>query len=215
LDEIAPVDDLKNLPGIVVRDENADSLFFEMADQPLHFLDGEGVDVGKRLIQKEERRVGEKGAADLQTAPFSSGEALRSAFSNGGKVQLFKALFEFFPPLFFPEGERFQNAEEIVLDSQRGKYRGLLSEVAEAHFRPFVDGKGGDFPVLKPDFSAVGRDEPNCHIKSGRLSRSVRAQKADDLSGGNRKAQLVYHGSSPIFFFEILRGKEGLNLRLK
>lgn len=58
----------------MVCDEDADLLLFEDADEVFYVRDRQGIYVGKRLIEKKKRRLGDEGPRDLEAPPFSARE---------------------------------------------------------------------------------------------------------------------------------------------
>ncbi len=48
--DIRAVCEFQRLPNIVIRDQNADVSFLELADERLNIADGERIDAGKRFI---------------------------------------------------------------------------------------------------------------------------------------------------------------------
>ncbi len=48
--DIRAVCEFQRLPPVVIRDQNADVSFLELADERLNIADGERIDAGKRFI---------------------------------------------------------------------------------------------------------------------------------------------------------------------
>ena len=66
IQEVGAVDDGEGFTHIVVGDDYADILVFELSYDVLDVLDGSRVDSSKRFIEKDELRVYGKGTGDLK-----------------------------------------------------------------------------------------------------------------------------------------------------
>ena len=67
----------------------------------------------------------------------------------------------------------------------------------------------GDFLSVKKDFSRIGPDQSDRHVKSGRFSSAVRAEQTNDFPFTDLQAQAIDDGFSTIGFDEIIRFEQG------
>ena len=101
MDEVASVDDREDFAGVVVGDQDADLLLFQDPDEVLHIGDGDRIDVGKGLVEEEERGAGDEGAGDFEPPPLSSGKGARFLRAKMFEMELAQELQEAREPLGF------------------------------------------------------------------------------------------------------------------
>jgi hypothetical protein len=203
LNEVGAVDEAEDFAGVVVGDEYADPFGAEVADEVFEVLDGDGVDVGKGFVEEEEGGVGDEGAGDFEAAPLAAREG-RGFFARvGSEVELGEELFEALGTLGGGEGERFEDGEDVLFDSEGAEDGGFLGKVAEAHPGPFMNGEAGDVLPLEKDVPFVGSDEADGHVKGGGFAGAVGSKQPDDFSWIDREGESADDRFSSVVFDEV------------
>ena len=102
---------------------------------------------------------------------------------------------------FFGEFGKFQNAHDIVFNTQFSEDRGFLRQITNSVLRPFVHRGFGDIVVIEEYFAAVGFYEANDHIETGGFPSTVWAKQANDLSLVYFQGNAFYNFPSFIGFY--------------
>src|SRR5262249_17933902 len=74
VDDICWIANSQGSPHVMICDQNSDSAFLQKADDLLNIEDGDRIDSGKRLIEKNEARSRRKRAGDLDTPTLAPRE---------------------------------------------------------------------------------------------------------------------------------------------
>ena len=72
VDDAGAIDDVERLADVVIGDQHADVALLQLADQLANVGDGNRIDAGKGLVEKDDRRVGRERARDLAAAPLAA-----------------------------------------------------------------------------------------------------------------------------------------------
>src|SRR5262245_27566406 len=72
VDDVGAVDDVERLAHIVISDEHADAVLFEMLHQLTDFADGDRVDAAERLVEQHERGLCRQSARNLDAAALAA-----------------------------------------------------------------------------------------------------------------------------------------------
>lgn len=83
--------------------------------------------------------------------------------------------------------------------------RSLLRQIANAVASPLIDREFRNLHVIQEDLTLVRSDQTYCHIKGGRLSRSVRTKQTNDLPLFHVNRYMIHDRTSPIFLYQVLR----------
>ena len=70
--DVSPVDKRQGFANIVIGDENSDPSIGQVPNEFLDIAHRNGINAGKRFIQKYERGVGRKRSCNFATAAFAA-----------------------------------------------------------------------------------------------------------------------------------------------
>ena len=125
-------------------------------------------------------------------------------------MKLMEKLLE--PPfaLLWCDGECLEDAEDVLFDSEGAEDRGLLGEIAHPHARSFVDGKRGHLLGFEEHFACIGADQPDGHVKGGRLACAVGTEESDHFSFADMKREAVYDEFAAVRFLKVFCAQDRL-----
>ena len=125
--EVGAVGDTEGFVDVVVGDEDADAFLSEAEDDILDFFDGDGVDPGEGLVQKEKLGFSREGAGYFCASALAARELNAKAFSHVGQAEFRKELFYAFLDGFFGKvSPQFQDGAEVIFHAHAAKDRGFL-----------------------------------------------------------------------------------------
>src|SRR5438067_3719839 len=121
LDQVAAVRDFQSLANIVVREQNADPLLTERANDFANVRDGDGIDAGEWLIEENQQWLTDQAAGDLQAPLLSTGKPAGFILANIRQTELVQNVVASRPallpgkrPALFARGRhRLQNRQDI------------------------------------------------------------------------------------------------------
>ena len=216
IQKIRAVCDCKGFTHIVVCDNNADIAVFQLCDDVLDILHGNGVNPGKGLIQEYEFGIYGKGAGYLAAAALTTGKLDAAGLTYLGEVEFIYEPFHALYPLglchsLCGTGD-LHYGHDIVLYGHLAEHGCFLGKVADTALGPLVHGEGGDvrdvtFVVLEVDISAVRLHLAGDHIETGGLTGTVRAQESHYLSLLHLHGYALHNGTDTVFLDNLICNK--------
>ena len=188
---------------VVVGDEHADVFPFQLEDDALDVLDGDGVDTGERLVKKHELGVDGQGAGDLGAAALTARQLYALALAHMLQAKLVEQLFQLLATVGFLHLLELHDGVDVFLDAHLPKHRGLLGQVADAFLGAFVHRQVGDVLVFEEDLPRIGLDETHHHVECGCLSCAIGTQQTYDLSLLHFDVDVVDHGALTVFLHQM------------
>jgi len=98
--DVGPIGQGQRIPGVVIRDQDADALLPQAQDDLLDVADMDGIDARQRLIEQHEGRVAGQRPGDLYPSPLPSGERDPQLVAKRRDMQLLHQLLG--PPPLLP-----------------------------------------------------------------------------------------------------------------
>ncbi len=110
--------DREGFMDVVIGDKHTDVASGKPFNDLLDILDGDGVNSSKGLI--EQNKFGDEcqGSCNLSAYAFTAGERIAHTFPDMSDIQLLKHLVGSLFLLFFGEGGKLKNTEDILLHGQ-------------------------------------------------------------------------------------------------
>jgi len=193
----------------VVGDEDRDAEGGEAFDLGLKVLDGERIDGGEGLIEKDEAGLGDEGACDFEFSAFASGTGGGVVAGLVGEAELFEERGASALALGAGEGAGFEDGEEILFDGESLEDAGLLREVSHSEASAEVHGEPGDIAAVEEDGAAVGVDHSHDDAEGGGFSGAVATEEPDDFGGLDVEGDAVDDGAVVVGFDEVEGLEEG------
>src|SRR5690348_11283349 len=106
--------------------------------------------------------------------------------------------------LVFAQGQSLQNRHDVLLHRHFPENRFLLRQIPHPEPRALVHGIIGHVCSTKKNASAVWPNEPDDHIKAGRLARAVRPEQTDDLAFARGDVNSIDDSAAPIDFYQLV-----------
>ena len=110
----------------MVGNQDADSHLLQVRDDFLDVENSDRIDAGKRLIEKDERRLQNQGAGNLDPSTLAAGQGVAGCFAYGGEPKLTDKDLDPLLLLRVRHVQSFQDGSEIVRHRHLAKNRGLL-----------------------------------------------------------------------------------------
>ena len=130
LDKVGAVDNGEDLAGVMVGDKDADLLFFQDGDEVLDVGYGERVDIGEGFVEEEERGLGDEGTGDFESAALAARESGGFFCAKMSEMEFVEKGGE--PGAGIGDGERFEDAEDVVFNGEGAEDGGFLGEITKA-----------------------------------------------------------------------------------
>jgi hypothetical protein len=208
--DVGAVGDGEGFADVVVGDEDADSLLFEVEDDLADVVDGQRVDAGEGFVEEDELRLGRQAAGDLDSAAFTARKGVAASASDVGDAEFFEQLIETGEPLGPLHRHRFEHRQDVLLGRHLAKDRSLLRQIPEAKTGPQVHRQAGHILAIEVNDASLGGFETDEHVKAGRLACTIRPEQADDLAVVDVKAHIVNHAAASVRFLQVLGGDGSL-----
>jgi len=193
----------------VVRNDRADSPLFQADDHFLQVKDGQRVDPGKGLVEKQEGRLQGESPANFEFPPFSSAQAVSRLIGESQKAELCQEFARQALLFFVVVGKELENQPEVVLDRGLEEDRAFLGKISETELRTFGRGAPGNIHIPEKNPALVRLDQTDDHLEGRRLAGSVPAEKADDLSRADREIDALDDEPPPVAFGQVFRPEHG------
>ena len=119
--------------------------------------DGDRIDAGERLVEQHEDRIAGDGAGDLGAPPLAARQRQRVDVGEMGDAEFVEQRVE--PARRARLRERtccFEHGEDVALDAQAAKDRGLLRQIADAEPAALEQRQPRDGVAVEPDLALVG-----------------------------------------------------------
>ncbi len=189
------------LVHIVRRDEDGDPLPGDPADEAPEVAPGDRIDAGGRLVEKEDPRAVEEGAAEGEALAPSRRDILGETVARLRQAGHVEDPGDPFRPFLLRhavhpevEAEVFEGGQILV----EGELLGHVADGVLHLFRLRDDVVARDLCLPRR-----GGEDPAEHPDRRRFPGAVRPEKAEDLAGTNRKGDSIHGGERPETFFKL------------
>gem|GEM_PF-27667 len=207
---VAAVGNTQRRAHIMIRDQYADTALSQREHNLLQLLDGLWVDTSEGFVEQQEGRLKREGTGNLDAAPLTSRQLISALMAQVQNVKLLHQAFSTGAPFRPKYPVHFQHQMEILLHGQRAEYGRLLREVADAQSGAPIHRQARDFALAQKHAPTVRTHQPNHHIESGCLTRTVGPQQPDNLATCHLQRDIPYYGLLAVRFFEPLRPQSHL-----
>ena len=191
----------------MVGDDDSDILVLELRDNILDVFDGNGVDAGERLVEKDELRVDGEGAGDFAAAPLSSGELDAEALAHLREIEFVDEGLQALFPLLAGHSRHLHHGHDVVLDGHFAEDGSFLGKIADTLLRTLEHRKSGDLLVVKVNPAGVRDYLSGDHIETRGLAGSVRAEETDYFTLFHFHGDAFDDSPDAVFLDEILATK--------
>ncbi|MDK9695114.1 MAG: hypothetical protein OEL76_01840 [Siculibacillus sp.] len=174
-------------------------LLLQLTDLEAHLLAQVGVEVVERLVEEEERRLGDQGAGECDALLLAAGELRGHARLEPREADLTDRPPR--PPIAFigAGAGDLERVGDVVGDAHVRPHRIVLEDHAEpaavgGHVGPVARHQA----VADPDRPGVGSLEPGEEPHQHRLAASRRSEQREALARLHRQIQAMEYLSAPI-----------------
>src|SRR6266852_2092048 len=164
VDYVGAVYDRERLLHVMVRHQDADTAVLQVGDNALDLNDGNRIDTGERLVEAKEERVEDECARNLDLPALAAREHAGPRLGEARDIQLVEQRLQPRLPLFFVKRQRFQHGQQILLDGQLAKDRGLLRKVADAAPGALVERERRDILAAEQHVAGAVRTEQSHNL---------------------------------------------------
>src|SRR6187402_709694 len=211
VDDVRTVGHAQRFAHVVVCNQDPDPVRFEGEDDLLQIQNGDGVDAGEGLVEKDKRGLDGQAARDLHAASLATGEGITARLADVPEVELLNETLG--ADLAGLPGDLlcFQDGEDVFFDGQLTKNRWFLRQVANAVIAcAQVHGQTRDITLINKDAPQVRLHQADDHVETCGFSCAVGPEKADDLTLLNMQAHAPDHLATAIGLRNFF-GKEPLH----
>ena len=202
-DDIAAIGDGERLALAMVGNEDRDPVVTELDDDLLDRVDGDRIDAGERLVEKDDPRVGDEAAGDLEPPLLAAGERPGPRLADVLDRELFEELLAAIAALLASHSYQLHDRQQILLGGELAEDALLLGEIAHAAVAGALEHRPmGDLLVIEEDAPGVGDHHPAGHAETRRLAGAVGPEKADDLPLLDVEIDTVDHSAPAVILHQ-------------
>ncbi len=167
------------------HDDRLSLITIQSLEQAQNFITGFAVEIARRLIAKEQRRIRDNGASDPDTLLFPTRKLSREMSGAVLQTDDFQRGLNVLPPLPLREMRKQQRQLDIALRAEHGEQIIELKDQSdmpraprgELPIRELID------PILSdPDLSAIGPIQAPDQVEQRRFARTGRAHQREEFS---------------------------------
>src|SRR5215510_11831596 len=184
----------------MVRNQYADPARTQPRDDLLYIIYRNRVYSCKRLVEQYVFRFDGQHPRDLRPAPLAARQRVTFILPHMTQPELFDQLIHPVVALGSGQRERLEYGQDVLLDSELAKNRSFLRKIADSKTRAFVEWQLCNTLFAEPNTARVRLFQPNNHVKSRGLLRSVWAEQRDDLAGTDFDGNVVDDAAAAIGF---------------
>ena len=116
---------------------------------------------------------------------FTARKRVRRCLCERSEIQLGQQFSETRPPCGRADIHRFQNGEDVLLDSESSEDRWLLGQIPDSLAGADVHRVVSHVVTIELHAPGIRGRQPNGHVEGRRLARAIWAEQADDLARCN------------------------------
>src|SRR5262249_19102851 len=200
LDDVDAGRGLEDLAVLMIGHQDADALLAQILHDVADVGDGRRVDAGEWLVEKDQQRIADETAGDLQAPFLAAGQASGHTLADMEEAELREYPIRAFPALAAGQlaaedavtRHRLEDGEDVLLDGQLAEDAGLLRKVAHAEAGAAIHLQTGDVLAVEVHDAIVGRELAGGHAETCCLAGAVGSEQANDLARLDVKADAVH-----------------------
>ena len=120
-----------------------------------------------------------------------------------GDVEVVQQQVQFATGFVALESGYLEDGKDVFLDRELAEDRCFLRQVADAKPRPLVNGEMGGVGTVNPDFSCIGRNKPDDHVKAGGFAGTVGAEQTDHFTAFDIQGDILDHRAAFVAFLQV------------
>lgn len=153
MQNISTVDDVQRLADVVVGNQNAKALKLQIGDQIPDIRNGDWIDTGEWLVQKDERGIGRQGAGDFNASAFAAGKGEGRAAADVRDGKFGQQFLQAFRTGFGIVQNDFKGGHDVVFRRKRAEDGCFLRQITDTEAGAAIHGKMRDVDAVQRDFS--------------------------------------------------------------
>ena len=183
----------------MVGNQYAYSPLAQVPNDPLNVQYRYRIDTRKWLVEKNELRLGCQGPGDFDPAPFTAGQADSRRVAHVADMQFLEQFLQVRLAVSPSQvASHLEDGLNVLGDRHAAKNRGFLRQIPEAEAGTAMNRKACNIAAVQLDRAAIAADQSDDHIERSRLSGSVRAEKADDVTAFYAERESFYDLATPV-----------------
>ncbi len=205
IDDIGRFADIEGLTDIVVGDQHANALGFEVVDDLFDVAHRDRIDTGKGFVEQDELGCRGQCAGNFYPTALTARQAHAQVVANMVDMEFLQQAFQLLATTGLVELlAGFEDCHDVVGHRQLAKDRGFLWQVTDTGACATMHGLVADVQVIDQYATLIGVHQADNHVETGGFARAVGAEQAHDLPAVDRQADITYYLTALVAFGQML-----------
>src|SRR5678815_5718682 len=118
INDVGSIGDGQSFTHIVIGDQYSDTTVAKAKDQMLNFVDGNGVDAGKGLIEQNKPWLDRQAASYFRAPSLTTRQSVSLAPPNSIQMKFLEQCFQSFLSFCMREFQCFKDGKDVFLDGE-------------------------------------------------------------------------------------------------